>query len=47
MLSHAEQPLRHGRSLTVQQCLSVQSEFAEEADRALDFFLPRAQVVNG
>ena len=33
--------------LTVQQCLSVQSEFAKEAGRALDFFLPRSQVVNG
>jgi len=33
--------------LTVQQCLSVQSEFAEEADRALDFFLSRSRVVNG
>jgi HD-like signal output (HDOD) protein len=33
--------------LTVQQCLSVQSEFAEEADQALALFLPRSQVVNG
>jgi len=33
-------------ALSVQQCLSVQSEFAAEADRALDFFLPRSQVVN-
>jgi len=33
--------------LTLQQCLSVQSECAAEASRALDFFLPRSQVVNG
>ena len=33
--------------LTPQQCLSVQSECVEEADDALDFFLPRSQVVNG
>ena len=33
--------------LTPQQCLSVQSECAMEADEALDFFLPGSQVVNG
>ena len=33
--------------LSLQQCLSVQSEFAGEADRALDFFLPPSQVANG
>ena len=33
--------------LSLQQCLSVQSEFATEADGALEFFLPRSKVVNG
>lgn len=33
--------------LTLQQCLSAQSEFSAEADRVLEFFLPRLQVANG
>lgn len=33
--------------LTLQECLSVQSECAEEAGEAVDFFLPTAQVANG
>jgi HD-like signal output (HDOD) protein len=33
--------------LMVEQCLSVQSQSEAETDRALDFFLPRSQVVNG
>ena len=33
--------------LTSQQCLVVQAECAAEADKALDFFLPRTQAVNG
>ena len=33
--------------LTPQQCMSVQSECAVEADEALDFFLPGSEAVNG
>lgn len=33
--------------LTSQQCLAVQAECAAEADKALDFFLPGSQAVNG
>ena len=33
--------------LTPQQCMSVQSECAAEADEALDFFLPGSEAVNG
>lgn len=32
--------------LSLQQCLLVQSEAAAEADRVLEFFLPRSQVIN-
>ena len=33
--------------LTLQQCLSVQSECAAEADEALDLFLPGSKAING